>query len=129
MSKRFVITLVAFVALVVAGVVALTLPLVVPGTDSGVATCQQISDNMHKGGAGSTNYAALRKAFNGSQYVDIKTAGNNLVNAVQLADERDRSQDTLGGALVLLSTLRSDWTSLQTACANHGVDVPAMPNV
>lgn len=102
--------------------------------DSGVSACEKMAENAGKkdvkgddGPWGEPEYRAARLPFESSKHADIKVAGGNMVDTIYNLEKQSQNEDDLGGAIVTLSMIQTQWTALQTACANHGVDVPALP--
>jgi hypothetical protein len=125
-----VIAAILFPALYFSGALANT-PI---AKDSGVSACEKMAENAGKknvkGGGGKwgePEYRAARMPFESSEHADIKVAGGNMVDTIYNLEKQGDNEDDLGGALVTLSTIQTQWAALQTACANHGVDVPALP--
>jgi hypothetical protein len=102
-------------------------------TDSGISACKRMAENVGKDDGDDTpwteaDYFAARAPFESSKHADIKVAGTNIVDAVyELEKAADPNNDDLGSAMVALNTVQTRWAGLQTACANHGVTVPALP--
>lgn len=102
--------------------------------DSGVSACEKMAENVGKknvkGGDktwGEPEYQAAMLPFENSQHADIKVAGTNMVTTIYNLEKQSNNVENLGGALVTLSTIQTQWGQLQTACANHGVTVPPLP--
>lgn len=101
-------------------------------TDSGVSACKKMAENVGKNDGenevwGEAEYQAARMPFESSKHADIKVAGSNIVDTIWQMEKQSRSEQDLGGALVTLTTVQTQWAALQTACANHGVTVPPLP--
>lgn len=102
--------------------------------DSGISACEKMAENANKkdvkGGDktwGEPEYQAAMLPFENSQHADIKVAGTNMVTTIYNLEKQSNNDEDLGGALVTLSTIQTQWGQLQTACANHGVTVPPLP--
>lgn len=102
--------------------------------DSGVSACEKMAENVGKknvkGGTdpwGEPEYQAAMLPFESSKHADIKVAGTNMVTTIYNLEKQSNNDEDLGGALVTLSTIQTQWGQLQTACANHGVTVPPLP--
>lgn len=97
--------------------------------DSGITACQEIKANAESGkkssGAKMTEeqYKAKRAPFENSEFADLKVAGTNLVDSIYQMDQK-KDDGNLTNALVTLHTIQNQYAALQTACANHGVDLP-----
>lgn len=100
-------------------------------TDSGVAACKRMAENVGKSNKNETwgepEYHAARMPFESSSHADIKVAGTNIVDTIWQMEKQSKDEENLGGALVTLTTVQTQWAALQTACANHGVTVPPLP--
>jgi hypothetical protein len=99
-----------------------------PATDSGVSACKKMVENMDDGRADNAkwteaDYFAARAPFESSKHADLRVAGTNLVDTIWKS-EQTVDDESLGGALGLMSTLQTQMSQLQIACGNHGVAVP-----
>jgi hypothetical protein len=97
-------------------------------TDSGITACQEMKKNAESGKKSSGKMTDAqrkekREPFENSQYPDIRVAGTNLVDSVYEMDQK-KDSDNLGDALATLTTIRTQYAALQTACSAHGVDLP-----
>lgn len=100
--------------------------------DSGVAACEQMAENAKKPSSNSSKTPMTQKQldekkvpFTKSKYADIKVSGTNILDTVYKADHMDVNAG-LGDTMALLTLMQSQWTQLQIACSNHGVDLPAL---
>jgi flagellar basal body rod protein FlgC len=102
-------------------------------TDSGVAACKTISENMANSQSTKNNkkmteasYKKARAPFENSSHADIKVAGMNIIDTIYQADTM-KDPDNIGAAMILMNSLQSQWSDLQVACSKQGVDVPKLP--
>lgn len=101
--------------------------------DSGITACEDMAANV-KAGKKSSSSAKMTELqrdqkllpFQNSQYPDIKVAGGNLVETIYKADHM-QTDDGIASSIVLLTTIQTQYAALQTACANHGVNLPPLP--
>lgn len=122
--------------LAINGVVGLVLTGIAKTDDPGIAACSDMAERV---GHPSKNenktmteeeWIRIRQPFEKSSYADISVAGTNLVDAVYKADQlmankKDEDAD-LGESLAILSVIQTNYANLQTACKNHGVDLPGL---
>lgn len=99
-------------------------------TDSGITACQEMKKNAESGKKSTSSGKMTdaqrkekRAPFENSQYADIRVAGTNLVDSLYQMDQK-KDADNLGDALVTLTTIRTQYAALQTACSAHGVELP-----
>ena len=104
--------------------------------DSGISACEKMAENVGQptkkdDGKPMTNdeLQVAIMPFEASKYADIKVAGTNLVTTIYNVENAPQDDESLGGAMALLSTLQTQWGQLQTACVNHGVTLPPLPAV
>ena len=108
-----VVGAIIFVASMAAGTTALK--------DSGITACQNLADNTGKPAA--EKKPVTSKDFETSGYTDLKVAGTDFVATVK----SNTDDEDLAGALGAVSKLHTQYAILQTACANHGVNLPPLP--
>jgi hypothetical protein len=101
-------------------------------TDSGVSACQKMADNVGKNNGDNKpmtegDYRIAKFPFENSKYADIKVAGVNMVDTIYNLEKQSQGDEDLGGSMVTLTMVTTQWGLLQTACANHGVTVPSLP--
>jgi hypothetical protein len=100
--------------------------------DSGVSACETMQKNVEDNVKSTSGKMTLeqrdkaRKPFQDSRYPDLRVAGTNLVDSLYDVDQKIDSAD-LGQTMAMAALIRSDFTTLQTACSAHGVNVPALP--
>lgn len=101
--------------------------------DPGVQACQKLADNINhpkdssKGSWTEDDYHKNRKPFEDTKYDDLKAAGTTIVDTIYGMSKHDDSNDTFNDSLNTISTIHTQWSALQLACAKAGVDVPALP--
>lgn len=140
MSKRVALILTALVALVGVGLVVAGASVLLDTTqaskrvDSGVVACREFAKNATEGKTNSSNkpmtqaeYDKVRGPFVNSGHGDIKTAGTNLVDTIYKVSSKGTDDMDLGGAIMMMTTLQTQYSTLQTACENHGVTLPPLP--
>lgn len=119
-NRRALLALIVSVLLLVATVfvsyVALTGNNPV-SKDSGVTACQKLADNTSKPEAEKKPVGL--EDFQKSKHTDLKVAGTDFVTTVK--------GDTGENAIATLTKMHTQYSILQTACANHGVNLPALP--
>lgn len=89
--------------------------------DSGVTACQTLLDNTSKPAA--EKKPVTSHDFETSGYTDLKVAGTDFVATVK----SNTDDEDLAGAVGAVSKLHTQYAILQTACANHGVNLPPLP--
>jgi hypothetical protein len=100
--------------------------------DSGVSACEKMAESVGKNDGNDepwteADYHAARMPFESSKHADLKVAGQNVVDAVYELEKSSTDDENLAGALIAFNTVQTRWAGLQTACAAHGVDLPALP--
>lgn len=101
-------------------------------SDSGVAACKTMAENAKKPKSDNNktwtedDYHKARKPFEDSRYTDIKVAGTNLVDTIYAMDKKSKDDTDLGGAMAMLTTINQQWSALQVACGNSGVELPGL---
>lgn len=114
------------------------------GSDSGVAACKQIADEAKSSGGAAgagagaglgaadsgsltrDEYNQARSQFAGSHYADLRDAGTKFVDLAWKLSGPDANTDDPTAGLALFGEVISDYTALSTACAAHGVTLPAI---
>jgi len=75
------------------------------------------------------DYHKARKPFENSKYPDLKVAGTNIVDSIYKMDQdslKSSDDPSLSDSLGMLSTINTQWSALQVACAKAGVDLPGL---
>lgn len=130
-------SLIAFVAvMVIVGGIAVLSWIGNDGSfkDSGIVACEKMADRAAnpkkstgaKKDMTSEEHAELRRPFENSDKADIRVAGTNLVDTMYTLTSSEIDKQDLGGSMVTITTLHSQWNALRTACGNHGVNLPPL---
>ena len=101
-----------------------------PAPDSGLMTCQALAERASMPGPKpKLSYQEVQGRFLTSRHSDVRDAGVKLIDTMQRVDMALNSDETpLSESMGAVMALRIAWSGLQTACANHGVDVPDLPS-
>lgn len=106
--------------------------------DPGVVACQGMADNLNSGDTKDdvstpmteASYIKAKKIWQHSKYAELRVVGVNVVTTIfqlDVASSKSTDDTDVGEVMRLLRTLRDQWVALQNVCAQHRVDIPALP--
>jgi anthranilate/para-aminobenzoate synthase component II len=136
-AKAYIaVGLVLLIAFIVTGlliIVNLSVQAIANPEDTGIKACQTVATNANSGHKSDSStmteesFQTAKQPWQNSRYSDLKVAGTSVITTIYQMTKDANGDATLAVELVDLSTLRTQWASLQTACSNHGVAIPALP--